>query len=317
MEYENILAMVVAGNASRGSMAAGKQTEVNSLFGGSYRLEDFVLSNLVNSGISSIYLLAQHHHAPLVSHVQDNWDLFSSGLDGFVHVVQPGQECGARYDGAADAVRKNLVLIERHAPALVAVFSASHIFRMDVRQMVDFHLARNADATVLTVDVPLGQASAFDIVSPGAGGEVLGFHRQGDYPGAFPCSPELVSVSTGNYLFSTEVLVEALQQSLADGGTSFGRHILPRMAHSHDVFEYPLEDNHVPGTSPYEDPAYWREVVTPEGYAAAHRDMAGQSPRFELQNLYWPVLPARFSPPPSFRTGHPISYVPSMQRIAA
>lgn len=308
MGTENILAMVLAGGKDTRLFPLPQNLAKPAvLFGGSYRLVDFALSNLVNSGISSIYLLAQHKPESLMSHIQDNWDLFSAGMDGFVRVVQPGD--GGDYLGTADAVRKNLVLIERHAPSMVMVLAADHIFRLDMRQMVDFHRARNADATVLATTMPIESASAFCNISVCDDGEIISCRQGAEYPGAMPCLPGIAQVSTGNYLFNTEVLVEALENSLSRVEVDFGRDILPGLVRSHNVYAYDLGSNHVPGLVPGEVRVYWREVGTLEDYAAAHRDIAGKTPRFNLQNLCWPILPARFSPPQSSKKGDSFFYV--------
>ncbi len=305
MASENILAMVLAGGqGSRLRPLTDNHAKPAISFGGSYRLVDFVLSNLVNSGIDSIYLLAQYRPESLIWHIQDNWDIASSGRKGFVSVVQPRHEQGEHYRGTADAVYKNLVLIERHAPSMVAVFASDQIYRMDVRQMVSFHHECNADATVVTTRVPIELASSFDIISTGDKGAILEFQEKPDYPDAIPSHPEYAYASMGNYLFNTEVLVESLEQALRENETDFGRHILPRLIHSHHVHAYDFAENIIPGVQTHEKSAYWRDVGTLEDYAAAHQDITGHAPRFNLHNLHWPILPARFSPPPLFGACH-------------
>ena len=305
MRTKSILAMVLAGGqGSRLRPLTDNHAKPAISFGGSYRLVDFVLSNLVNSGIDSIYLLAQHKPESLIWHIQDNWDFASAGRDGFVSVVQPRHEQGECYRGTADAVHKNLVLIERHAPSMVAVFAADHVYRMDVRQMVEFHHACNADVTVAATRVPLGAASSFGVISTGDKGEILDFQEKPDYPHAIPSQPECAYASMGNYLFDTDVLVASLEQALRDGETDFGGHILPRLIRSHHVYAYDFAENTVPGILPHEEQAYWRDVGTLDAYAAAHQDIAGHAPRFNLHNLHWPTLPVRFSPPPAFTANH-------------
>lgn len=306
MTSGNILAMVLAGGqGSRLRPLTDNHAKPAISFGGSYRLVDFVLSNLVNSGIDSIYLLAQYKPESLIWHIQDNWDFASRGWNGFVRVVQPRREQGEQYLGTADAVYKNLVLIERHAPSIVAVFAADHIYRMDVRQMVNFHRERDADVTVAAARVPIGLASSFGVITTGDKGEIRDFQEKPEYPNAIPSHPECAYASMGNYLFDTEVLVESLEQALRDGETDFGAHILPRLIHNRYVYAYDFAENCVPGVQMHEEPAYWRDVGTLDAYAAAHHDIAGHEPRFDLLNLHWPILPARFSPPSSFGASHP------------
>lgn len=306
MTSRNILAMVLAGGqGARLRPLTDNHAKPAISFGGSYRLVDFVLSNLVNSGIDSIYLLAQYKPESLIEHIQDNWELVSAGRNGFVRVVQPQHEQGEYYLGTADAVYKNLVLIERHAPSMVAVFAADHIYRMDVRQMVSFHRECNADATVAATRVPIGLASSFGIISTGDKGEVRDFQEKPEWPDAIPSHPECAYASMGNYLFNTEVLVESLEQALREGETDFGGHILPRLIRSHHVYAYDFAENLIPGVQSHEEHAYWRDVGTLEAYAAALQDIAGNTPRFNLHNLHWPILPTHCAPCPLFGTNHP------------
>ena len=306
MTSANILALVLAGGQGvRLRPLTDNHAKPAISFGGSYRLVDFALSNLVNSGIDSIYLLTQYKPESLAWHVQDNWDLASVGRKGFVSVVQPRHERGEHYRGTADAVYKNLALIERHAPSMVAVFAADHVYRMDVRQMVEFHRECNADVTVAATQVPLALAPSFGIISTGDQGVIRDFQEKPEYPDAIPSNPECAYASMGNYLFDTGVLVEALEQALREGESDFGAHILPRLIRSHHVHAYDFAKNIVPGVRQHEEHAYWRDVGTLEAYAAAHHDIAGHAPRFNLHNLHWPTLPVRFSPPSLFGAGHP------------
>ncbi len=260
-------------------------------FGGDFRLVDFVLSNLVNSGIDSIYLLAQYKPDSLIRHVSANWELASRGDECFVRVMLPQQGCV--YRGTADAVRQNLALIEQHAPDIVAVFAADHIYRMDVRQMVQFHGNCAADVTVAATQVPIELASSFGVIAAGHDGGIWDFQEKPEAPVAMPSCPERAYASMGNYLFNTEVLVGALEHAARCGESDFGRHILPRLIRSHQVHAYDFSDNCVPGTQPHEEQAYWRDVGTLEAYLNAQRDVAGTMPRFNLQNPHWPLLPAQ------------------------
>ncbi|MBI3902049.1 MAG: NTP transferase domain-containing protein [Nitrosomonadales bacterium] len=304
--YKNILAVVLAGGkGSRLRPLTASIAKPALPFGGSFRLVDFVLSNLINSGIDSIYLLAQYKPESLIKHITANWQLAPNGHVRFVRVVLPRREHGGGFRGTADAVYQNLDLIERHAPNMVAVFAADHIYRMDVRQMVDFHRECNADVTVAMTQVPIEKASSFGIIATGYMGEILDFQEKPDLPIAIPSSPEYAYASMGNYLFNTDVLVEGLEHVLRCGETDFGTHTLPRLIQSHHVHAYDFSRNSVPGTQPYEEQAYWRDVGTLEAYVAAHQDISGSLPRFNLQNPHWPILPTIFAKQPaSFGTSH-------------
>ena len=290
---EKVLAIVLAGGqGSRLRPLTLTHAKPALPFFGGFRLVDFVLSNLVNSGMDSIYLLAQYKPESLIKHIHTNWKLAPNGHERFVRVVLPQPEHGGCFRGTADAVYQNLALIERHAPDMVAVFAADHIYRMDVRQMVHFHRERNADITVAARQVPIEQASSFGIIAAGHDGEIWGFQEKPEAPVAIPCCPESAYASMGNYLFNANVLVDELEQAARRGETDFGSHVLPRLINSHQVHAYDFANNNVPGIRQHEERAYWRDVGTLEAYAAARRDIVGSVPRFNLQNPRWPILPA-------------------------
>jgi glucose-1-phosphate adenylyltransferase len=293
---EKILAIVLAGGeGSRLRPLTLTHAKPALPFGGCFRLVDFVLSNLVNSGIDSVYLLAQYKPESLIKHINANWKLAFNGRERFVRVVLPQHAHGGHFRGTADAVHQNLALIERHAPEMVAVFAADHVYRMDVRQMVQFHRECDADVTVAATQVPIEQASSFGIMAAGHMGEIWDFQEKPELPVAIPSCPGRAYASMGNYLFNTDVLVESLEQALRRGESDFGGHILPRMIHSHQVHAYDFANNSVPGVQPHEEPAYWRDVGTLEAYLNAHQDIAGSMPRFNLHNPHWPMLPALFA----------------------
>ncbi len=263
-------------------------------FGGGFRIVDFVLSNLVNSGIDSIYLLAQYKPESLIKHIDANWDLASNGKERFVQVVLPQQ--GGNFRGTADAVYQNLALIERHAPDVVAVFAADQVYRMDVRQMLQFHNECGADVTVAATQVPVEQASSFGVIATEQNGKILDFQEKPEAPIAIRSGPGHVYASMGNYLFNTGVLVEVLEQALRQSETDFGAHILPRLIYSHHVRAYDFSNNTVPGIQPHEERAYWRDVGTLDAYESAQHDVIGSMPRFNLHNPQWPMLPALLEP---------------------
>ncbi len=298
---KRILALVLAGGqGSRLRPLTLTHAKPALPFGGNFRIVDFVLSNLVNSGIDSIYLLAQYKPESLIKHVNASWNLEPAGDERFVRVVLPRQD--RLFRGTADAVHQNLDLIKRYAPDMVAVFAADHIYRMDVRQMVQFHNECDADVTVAATQVPIELASSFGIIAAGHNGEIWDFQEKPESPIAMPTCPERAYASMGNYLFNTEVLIEALEQALHYGETDFGGHILPRLIHSHEVHAYDFSDNSVPGVQPHEEQAYWRDVGTLEAYLSAHDDVAGRRPRFNLHNPHWPILPALHTQQPTWDT---------------
>ncbi len=281
-------------------MAGGEGTRLHPLtaerskpavpFGARYQLADFVLSNLVNSGIRSIYLLVQYKSQSLIEHIRQTWVLSPILPEQFVTVVPPQMRGGRQwFQGTADAVRQNMNLIDQHDPELVAVFGADHIYRMDVRQMIRFHQEREADVTVAALPVPLEQATEFGVIAADEHARIREFQEKPEKPAPMPNDSTRAFASMGNYLFKANVLMPALQEAHEHGGTDFGRHVLPSLMRSHRMFAYDFASNQVPGVRSYEEPAYWRDVGTIESYFAAHYDLLGLKPRFDLFSPRWPI----------------------------
>jgi len=257
-----------------------------------YRIIDFVLSNLYNSMIRSVYVLLQYRPESLLKHLAENWGFARSAPGELLEAVLPrGDGPRGGFKGTADAVRQNLHLVEAGRPDAVAVFAADHVYRMDVRQMLAFHEARAADATVAAVPVPVGEASAFGVICADTAGRILGFQEKPDAPAPMPGKPGYAFASMGNYLFRPEVLREVLEAAAARGEYDFGQHVLPRMIGTHRVYAYDFSRNLIPGVKPHEERAYWRDVGTVEAYRSAHRDLRGPQPRFSLDNAEWPIYP--------------------------
>ncbi len=299
MAHPKILAFVLAGGkGERLSPLTDFRSKPAVPFGGRYRIVDFVLSNLVNSHIYSVYLLVQYKSQSLIEHVRKNWVLSSFIPDHFVAVVPPQMRMGPEwFQGTANAVYQNINLIQDHEPELVIVFGADHIYRMDIRQMIDFHLKKGADVTVATRPVPLAEASAFGVVATDSGGMIIGFHEKPEHPVPKPDAPNWAYVSMGNYIFNREALVKSLVQAEMKGQHDFGSHIIPTLVETGRVYAYDFATNLVPGTMLYEELGYWRDVGTVPAYFQAHMDMLGEQPVFDLNNKKWPIHPASYEGP--------------------
>jgi len=286
-----IVAVVLAGGeGSRLYPLTAEQAKPALPFANGYRIIDFVLSNLVNSKISTIYVLAQYKPASLIEHIETAWSPWFADTQGVIKVLLPrSNTLGGRYKGTADAVYQHLDLLQAHSPDLVAVFAADHIYRMDLRQMAAFHRSRDAEATIAAVSVPVEQASSFGILSTGADGRVRDFREKPAYPAAVPGDGNRAYASMGNYLFDPATLEKLMKESRRLGDTDFGRDILPRIANSARVYAYDFESNHVPGVQEHEERAYWRDVGTLSALAAAQQDAMGPQPRFNLWNRRWPI----------------------------
>jgi glucose-1-phosphate adenylyltransferase len=297
-----VLTMIMAGGRGERLFPLTRERSKPAVpFGGRYRIVDFVISNAVNSGFFSMYVLVQYRSQSLIEHLRMAWRTTGILADAFIAVVPPQQRAGEMwYRGTADAVLQNLHLVDDFAPDAVAVFGADHIYRMDISQMLAFHLESGADATVAARPVRLEQASSFGVLGVDQQHRVVAWEEKPAVPTAMPGDPSCALVSMGNYIFRRAALVDAL---LADARRStdhdFGRSIIPEMVATGRVFAYDFQQNEVPGVKPYEEHAYWRDVGSIESYWDAHMDLLGESPRFDLDNRAWPIQAGSHPGPPA------------------
>ena len=294
-----VLAMVLAGGqGTRLHPLTAERSKPAVPFGSRYRIADFVLSNMVNSEIRGIYVLVQYKSQSLIEHVTKAWGQARTFAGQFITVVPPQMREGPEwFQGTSDAIYQNINLIQRHSPDIVAVFGADHIYRMDVRQMVDFHRRRNAHVSVAAIPVPLAEGSAFGIIDTDDQGRIRGFLEKPKNPPPMPGDRSRAYGSMGNYLFDTDVLLTALREARERGEHDFGHHILPRLIHSHNVFAYNFADNRVPGIADSEEQAYWRDVGNLDAFYAANRDVLGADPRFNLFNPQWFINSSNYQGP--------------------
>mgnify|MGYP003693601051 CR=1 FL=1 len=250
-------------------------------FGGKYRIIDFVLSNFVNSGIRSIYVLVQYKSQSLIEHLRVAWPSMGLSTEHFITLVPPQQRFvgEALYRGTADALSQNLNLVRDFDPDLVVVFGADHIYRMDIRNMIDVHLARGADATIACISVPIEDAKGFGVAGTDPDGRITSWVEKSPNPPAIPGDPKLAYASMGNYVFSRRALEEALYEDCRRSTDhDFGRTIVPEMIPHGKVFAFDFRSFPVEGTAPFEDQGYWRDVGTLETYWSAHMDCLGRNP---------------------------------------
>lgn len=296
---ERIITFVLAGGEGKRMqpLTAGRCKPAVP-FGARYRIVDFVLSNMINSGIRSIYLLVQYKPQALIEHIRKAWVISPLLPDLFVTVVPPEMHEGHwSFKGTADAVYQSLRLIQLHRPDIVAVFGADHVYRMDVRQMVLHHHEMNADVTIGARPVPIEEASAFGVIDVESDGRIYEFQEKPENPRPIPGDPDHALISMGNYLFRTEVLVKALEEAHQRGETDFGLHVLPRLLERHRLYAYDFSTNEVPGIKPYEEAGYWRDLGNVDAYYRAHADVLGEKPRFDVFNPQWPVFSSNYQGP--------------------
>jgi glucose-1-phosphate adenylyltransferase len=295
------VALVLAGGrGERLRPLTAERTKPAVPFGGKYRIVDFVLSNLTNSNIRTIFVLTQYKAQSLLEHLQLGW-MHSTGPDNFIIAVPAQMQFGASwYRGTADAIFQNLRLLDRTHPNLVAVFSADHIYKMNVHQMIGFHRRSEAAATVACLSVSAEEASAFGVIKVDENWKITGFVEKPPQPPEIPDQPGQCLVSMGNYLFNTDVLVEALEEDAADSQSDhdFGKSILPKMIQSHAVYAYDFKRNRIPLESEAES-AYWRDIGTIEAYYEANLDLKNVQPMLNLYNWDWPIRSVNFGDPPA------------------
>ncbi|HET6178820.1 MAG TPA: glucose-1-phosphate adenylyltransferase [Candidatus Sulfotelmatobacter sp.] len=271
-------------------------------FGGKYRIIDFVLSNFVNSGINSIYVLTQFRSQSLLQHLSEGWQ-YGGLLKSHFIINVPAQmrsETESWYQGTADAIFQNINLVEQSDPHFVAIFGGDHIYRMNVASMIDFHMAKGADVTVAAIPAPRLHAVEFGVVEVNEDGRIMAFHeKKADAP-TMPGDPTRVYASMGNYVFSTRTLLELLNADAKAPGShhDFGMDILPKLAGNAPIYAYNFEDNRIPGEA--EDVApYWRDVGTIEAFYEANMDLNHVKPALNLYNREWPVRSTGYPDPPA------------------
>ena len=315
-----VLAFVLAGGEGTRLYPLTKERAKPAVpFGGKYRIIDFVLSSLINSGIHSIYVVIQFRSQSLLQHLSDGWRLGGLLKSEFIVPVpaQMRSEGKDWYRGTADAIHQNVNLIEQSAPSVVAVFGGDHIYRMNIREMIEFHEQKRAHVTVAAIPVEKKYATDFGVIETTTGNRIVGFHeKKGDAP-TMPGDPDRVYASMGNYIFSTDMLLRLVEEDQQDPNSShdFGKDILPKAINRAEMFAYDFMTNTIPGEPPDKQP-YWRDVGTLDAYYEANMDIRAISPALNLFNRQWPLRTAGYSDPPSKfafddedRRGHAIDSV--------
>ena len=298
-----VLAFVLAGGKGTRLYPLTKERAKPAVpFGGRYRIVDFVLSNLVNSGVYSIYVLIQFKSQSLLQHLREGWE--ASGLlrNNFITPV-PAQMRSAQedwYRGTADAITQNINLIEQADPHVVVIFGADHIYRMNIRQMIEYHVDKRAGVTVAAIPVAKEYSTEFGVIETTPEGRIMGFHeKKADAP-TMPDDPNRVYASMGNYIFSTDLLLDELHKDAENEESShdFGKDILPGLIGRADMYAYDFQTNVIPG-DPIGAPQYWRDVGTLEAYYEASMDLRSVSPELNLYNRQWPLRTAGYFDAPA------------------
>jgi len=293
MRAPRVLGIVLAGGeGKRLSPLTVDRAKPAVPFGGIYRLVDFVLSNLVNAGYLRIVVLTQYKSHSLDRHITTTWRM-STLLGNYITPVPAQQRLGPQwYRGSADAIHQSLNLVYDERPEHVVVFGADHVYRMDASQMVQAHIDCGAGVTVAGIRVPRKEAYQFGVIqTEGESTTIADFLEKPADPPGLPDSPDEVFASMGNYVFSTEVLVDALERDAKneDSKHDMGGDIIPMLVGDKQACVYDFKRNNVPGSNP-RDRDYWRDVGTLDSYHEAHLDLVSVNPIFNLYNNDWPIF---------------------------
>jgi glucose-1-phosphate adenylyltransferase len=297
----NTIAMVLdGGKGERLSPLTLRRAKPSVAFGGKYKIIDFVLSNLFNSGIRKVYILTQYRAYSLNKHLRESWGKWT-GLGEFFVGISPEtrSESEEWFRGTADAILQYLRFVESSDADYVAVFGGDHIYKMDVTQMINFHRMNRADITIAALEVPVDEASRFGIFSVDEDARIADFIEKPEGPEKIP-GRETCFASMGNYIFPTRKLIEVLQEGKkTHPDLDFGKHVIPMMLGNGDrVFAYNFNDNVIPGMKT-EERGYWRDVGTLDSYYEANMDLINVSPQLDLYNYKWPILTNQGNLPPA------------------
>jgi len=259
-------------------------------FGGRYRVIDFALSNFTNSGFYKIKVLTQFMSNSLNRHITMGWRL-DSNLGHYIDIVPPQMRIGESwYLGTADAVYQNINLIADEDANYIFIFGGDHIYRMNVRQMYNYHKEKKSDMTVAAIPIPIEKASEMGVLEINEEGRIISFQEKPTNPKPMPGRKDVALVSMGNYIFNRDVLLNILNKDHNDKNSShdFGKDIIPRMINTHNVFIYDFNTNTWPNIEEKEK-GYWCDIGTIEAYWEANMDLCSVTPRFNLYNKDWPI----------------------------
>jgi len=285
--HPGTLAVILAGGrGSRLEPLTRDRAKPAVPFGGQYRIIDFTLSNCLNSGLRQILVLTQYKASSLDRHINLGWRrFFCHDLNEFIDILPPQQRINEKwYQGTADAVHQNIYSLEQAAPRYVVILAGDHIYKMNYQKMVQFHIERQADVTVGSLEVSREAARAFGVMQVDRANRMIGFSEKPAHPQTIP-GRDVCLASMGIYVFSSHVLFDQLfsdaQDELSDH--DFGKNIIPKLIHTHKVYAFGFTDEN------RKEQIYWRDVGTVDAYHEANMDLISVDPQLDLYNQDWPI----------------------------
>ena len=304
MKAKKIFGIVLAGGEGKRLMPLTEDRAKPAVpFGGHYRLVDFALSNLINSGVTQVVVLTQYKSHSLDRHVSQTWHVSGGLFNSYIASVPAQQRLGKRwFSGSADAILQSLNLIHDEKPDIVVVVGADHVYRMDFSQMIDAHIASGAAATVAAIRQPIGLADQFGVIEVDAArpDRISEFLEKPTNAVGLADNPDEVFASMGNYVFNTDALIEAVLRDgeRTDSSHDMGGDIIPDFVARGEAGVYDLQRNELPGSTD-RDRYYWRDVGTIDSFFEAHQDLISALPVFNLYNQEWPIFSMQLNSPPA------------------
>lgn len=297
----HVIALVLAGGEGKRLYPLTRDRSKPAVpFGGTYRLIDFVLSNIVNGGVRRVAVLTQYKSHSLDRHLALTWRM-STFLGNYVTPVPAQMRRGPYwFSGSADAIYQNLNILTDEKPDHVMVFGADHIYRMDPRQMLEQHLESGAGVTVAGIRVPVEEATAFGVIAAGENDKIVSFDEKPAQPRPVPDDPTMAFASMGNYIFDAKLLREIVTADAEDESSKHdvGGDIIPALVNAGEASVYDFSKNEVPGQTEREH-GYWRDVGTLDAYYQASMDTISVDPIFSFYNDKWPIYTHRAQDPPA------------------
>jgi len=293
---KKVLAMIMAGGRGERLYPLTRDRAKPAVpFGGIYRIIDFTLSNCINSDVRRIYVLTQYKSTSLSRHIQFGWNILSVPLGEFIGVIPAQQRMGEQwYQGTADAIFQNIYLLQQDMPDHVLILSGDHIYKMDYRKMIAFHLEKGGDLTVAAIRMNRTLSREFGVIEVNEDRRIIGFEEKPENPKTIPGDPEAILASMGVYVFDTEKLVRRLiEDARSESSHDFGKDIIPRMIQKDKVFAFDFRDGDQGGTG------YWRDVGTIDAYFDANMDLVSVTPHLNLYDFHWPILTYQVPFPPA------------------